>query len=87
MKIRDAGALALVGWYLMLLPKSDDHLHRFDTPWSATQRSFDTAKECEDARARAIVPPIQNGPATGYHEGLEHAYCCIASDDPRLKSN
>jgi len=44
MNPRHAATLALVGWYLMLLPKDD--LQVFDIPWSDTQRSFDTAKEC-----------------------------------------
>jgi hypothetical protein len=54
MNLRHAAALALVGWYLILLPKDDIQL--FDIPWSVTQRSFDTAKECEEARAKAVVP-------------------------------
>jgi hypothetical protein len=58
MNLRHAAALALVGWYLMLLPKGNDPMFQvFDTPWSATLRSFDTAQECEVARAKAIVPP------------------------------
>jgi hypothetical protein len=58
MNLRHTAALALVGWYLMLLPKGNDPTFQvFDIPWSATLRSFDTAKECEDARAKAVIPP------------------------------
>ena len=58
MRLRHAAALVLVGWYLMLLPKGDDAIFQvFDIPWSATERSFDTAQQCEEARAKAIVPP------------------------------
>ena len=55
MSFRHAAVIALAGWYLMHLP-SKDSLHIFSLPWSATQRSFDTAKECEEARAKAVVP-------------------------------
>ena len=58
MNLGHAAALAIVGWYLMLLPKGNDAIFQvFDIPWSATQRSFDTARECEEARTKAIVPP------------------------------
>jgi hypothetical protein len=43
-----AATLALVGWYLMLLPK--DGLTILALPRSAVQQSFHTAKECEQAR-------------------------------------
>ena len=87
MRFRHAAALALVGWYLMLLP-NDDQLHIFDVPWEATQRSFDNAKECEDARAKAVVPqlPVSVGPGAKPQKPIERAFYCISSDDPRLKS-
>jgi hypothetical protein len=95
MNLRHTAALALVGWYLMLLPKGDDAIFQvFDIPWSATQRSFDTAQECEAARAKAIVPPdVQvvprrqpNGtpapqPITGWFGGSEPT----ATDTPEAK--
>ena len=62
MNLRHAAALALVGWYLMLLPKGGHTFQVFDIPWTATQRSFDTAKECEEARAKAIVPVLEPSP-------------------------
>jgi hypothetical protein len=55
-QIGDGAALALVGWYLMLLPKNQG-IQVFDLPWSDTLRSFDTANECEVARDKAVVPP------------------------------
>jgi hypothetical protein len=62
MNLRHSAALALVGWYLMLLPKSGHTFQVFDIPWTATQRSFDTAKECEEARAKAVVPVLERSP-------------------------
>ncbi len=62
MNLRHAAALALVGWYLMLLPKDDPTYGVFPVSWSATQGSFDTAKECEEARAKAVVPPVEVSP-------------------------
>ena len=87
MKPRHAAALALVGWYLMLLPKTGDlPIHVFDVPWSATQRSFDSANECEEARAKAVVP-IPSPAAVGKSPKQdEQAFYCIASDDPRISA-
>jgi hypothetical protein len=64
--------VTLLGWYLVLLPKADTTVW-FPVQWSAVQRSFDTAKECEDARAKAAAP------------AADHSFLCIATDDPRLK--
>lgn len=72
LKLRRVTFLALFGWYLVLLPKADSTVW-FPLHWSAVQRSFDTAKECEDARAKAGAP------------AADHFLLCIATDDPRLK--
>jgi hypothetical protein len=80
---RHAAALALVGWYLMLLPKNDPTVGVFSVSWSATQGSFDAAKDCEAARAKAVVPP--SSPAAPSAKPDQRAYFCIATDDPRLK--
>jgi hypothetical protein len=80
MRPRHAGALALVGWYLMTpLPG------RPELPvekWAHVD-SFDTATECREAgyqRQRenaASSDPIRRNLAGNWE--------CIASDDPRLK--
>ena len=57
MNLRHAAALAFVGWYLMLLPKHDPYFGMVSVSWDAIQGSFDTAKDCEEARAKAVVPP------------------------------
>ena len=99
MNLRHTAALALVGWYLMLLPKGGHTLQVFDIPWTATQRSFDTAKECEDARAKAVVPPDtavsdsikrltgqpQSSPVAATAD--DRAFFCIETGDPRLKAD
>jgi len=109
MKTRHAAALAFVGWYLMLLPKDGHRIQIFDVPWSAIQRSFDTAKDCEEARAKAVIPPLAVSPRpsttptppsstswlgkseptaseTPTAKPIEHAYFCVATNDPRLKA-
>jgi len=48
----------------MLLPKGAPNAALFGTSptrWSAIQESFDTAKECEQACAKSVLPPM---PAT-----------------------
>jgi hypothetical protein len=78
MNSRHAAALTLVGWYLMLLPNSGPGIATISPPvWSATRHSYDTAKECEHARAKAVIRP--NPTQT------DLAFYCIASDDPRLR--
>ena len=75
MKPRHA-LLTLVGWYLMLLPNSGPGIATISPPvWSAIQHSYDTAKECEKNRAKAVVPPAATG----------QSLYCVASDDPRLR--
>jgi hypothetical protein len=71
----------LAGWYLMLLPNIGPRMATISPPvWSAVQHSYDTAKECERARAKARIPP-QSSPFAG----TDLAFYCIASDDPRLR--
>lgn len=68
--------LALAGWYLMLLSNNGPGIATISPPvWSATQHSYDTAKECEKARAKAVAPPASTG----------QSLYCVASDDPRLR--
>jgi hypothetical protein len=76
MKLRHAAALALAGWYLMLLPNFGPGIATVTPPvWAAIEHSYDTAKECERARAKAVPPLASTG----------QAFYCVASDDPRLK--
>lgn len=76
-----AVAPILAGWYLMLLPNSGPGMATISPPvWSAIQHSYDTAKECERARAKARIPR-QSSP----FGRTDLAFYCIATDDPRLR--
>jgi hypothetical protein len=93
MKIRHAGSIALVGWYLMQPPLSLSSSHQagFDlskplSEWDTFGGAFDTEAECDkeiDGMNRRAA-----GWAREHHTllVLTHAQC-IASDDPRLKGN
>jgi hypothetical protein len=85
MKPRHAAALALVGWYLLVPPRTRTWWigeERYDdaTPLSrwTIERSFDKAERCEAAR---LTTQQQAGDAA---IRMNHAVC-VASDDPRLK--
>jgi hypothetical protein len=99
MNLRHAAALALIGWYLMIPPINPADIGsstvKIDSPlaqWK-TYKSFDSAAECEAAK-----PEMINAIASGLSEfqkkdktnpeyvGAWNAKC-VASDDPRLKSN
>jgi len=95
-KSRHAGVLALVGWYLMAPPMSgrDSYLPEL-APLSrwATFDSFDTAKECRDARSDMLKAtrdfvrkkPLSKEAATDNLRRYAAMFGqCIASDDPRL---
>jgi len=84
MKLRHAAtAIALIGWYLMLPPQTRTWWvgqERYDdgaalSSWTI-ERSFDKADVCQAAQQQA-------GDAT---MSMGHALC-VATDDPRLKSN
>jgi hypothetical protein len=98
-KLRRAAALAIVGWYLMLAPRTSDSPPVTDdvnaplNKWK-TVGSYDTAAECDAGK--------KDTPATIYNaeEGMSEqqkkvwtqtimnlleASICIATDDPRLK--
>ncbi len=73
---------ALAGWYLMLCPKGPvaDVMPSYGCH---TQRSFDAAKECEDARAIATQPPQ---PATvEKKQNARSEFRCVATDDRSSK--
>jgi hypothetical protein len=87
MKPRHVAALALVGWYLLVPPRTKTWWigeERYDdaaplSRWTI-ERSFDKAEPCEAAR---LNTQQQAGDAA---TRMNHAVC-VASDDPRLKQN
>jgi hypothetical protein len=95
MKLRHAAALALVGWYLMMPPVVPDPKHPGNfaaikgTPLSYWEKigSFDTAKDCEDARQKnvdAAMVPLPTTRASKEWWAKVDLSDCFASDDPRL---
>src|SRR5215469_8784673 len=105
MKSRHAAALALVGWYLLVPPHpSATSVQNYDLNAPLAQwgifRAFDTAAECEEARADLIKPQpspsemanIQLPPGTKLMTGkqledfieYQSHAQCLSSDDPRL---
>ncbi len=99
MSIRHAAALAVVGWYLMLAPKTLDTPLAFDesaplSKWSIVG-SYDSASDCNEGRNYIPKGLLQlaNGESdegkknqlTQQAVSLAGAYLCIATDDPRLK--
>ena len=90
MNLCQAAALALVGWYLMVPPPlsnapRDGRIAALSR-WTIA-RAFDAEKDC---RAESIKRS-RSDPTLGKYRGLppEEIYDaqCIATDDPRLKSN
>ena len=96
MSFRDATALVLLGWYLMIPPY--DMARTPQAPplskWEISQ-SFDSAGECEELRHgwQTKIDKAVHGDARLSKEitvGDVYSYShslCVASDDPRLKEN
>ena len=80
MKFRDAAALALVGWYLMMPPKLDNGPP--NKQWSILQ-SFDTGKECERAAGKLRAQLESGLKPMPLDEARPLFAQCIKSDDPR----
>jgi hypothetical protein len=88
--IRHAGAIALMGWYLMVPPPlSHSPKNGQIVPLSQWTRAgaFQSEESCETKRAaRSKLDPAL---ALGAYHGLpaEQVYDaqCVATDDPRLK--
>ena len=85
MKFRHAAALALVGWYLLLCDPTTAEL--MPSIGCHIQTSFDTAKECEEARA--ILAEKQKAGAASMTKpagGPVEKALCFATDDARLRA-
>ena len=98
MKLRQAAALVLVGWYLMVPPDSRQGtrlIFRRNAPLTQwyKERDFESEAACKAALA-SFSKTIKAKLKVGYHnfhqaveaERLLYGQC-IASDDPRLKGN
>jgi hypothetical protein len=100
MKLRHAAALALVGWYLMVPPSTDEGAPLGH--WKVAA-SYDSASACEEAlhkgkdEAQADYQHPSAPPSGWKHSTKDWldfsrwtaqrflAAQCIATDDPRLK--
>ena len=84
MNTRHAGALALVGWYLMVPPLGSDFKYNDDAPlrlWKIDQ-SFDTAAQCREMKVWGW-----NQAKAQHNSSLTDEYmkmACIETVDPRL---
>lgn len=100
MKLRQTTALALVGWYLMMPPMSNDPYYPKRAPLShwGTFESFDTATDCRDFQADTLKRTKDIDYSALRKRALNTKELtnnlmryaamfgkCIASDDPRLK--
>jgi hypothetical protein len=85
MKPRHDAALALVGWYFLSAPlNAQKNMSDPSAPlnlWT-NLAAFDTAEQCE----RFKVATMQ-GVRSEIRAKAEDNFLCIASDDPRLKTN
>ena len=88
MRLRHAAALALVGWYLMIPPKSGKDASGPYDPKAELNKwfvfgAYDFAHECEGAKF--LDREAHKSKSDPMNPALESAQC-IATDDPRLKS-
>jgi hypothetical protein len=80
---RDAAALALVGWYLLMPPWYQGKREPdFNAPLSEWVINQSTANECED-----ILMSFQGKSQTSDSsiDRRRRASACVPTDDPRLK--
>jgi hypothetical protein len=86
MKVRHAAALALVGWYFMMLPRDPRNPTYADTsaPMSlwAQLAALDTAAECEDHKLKFYDRLVKEEKKERADFSLDAA--CVESNDPRL---
>ena len=86
MKMRNTAALALMGGWYLLVP----NMNNLDAPLSSRLlfASYDTAKECQDAKLRLgkmiKAGTIKTNGASKMTPDQLAASDCIATDDPRL---
>lgn len=93
MKIRNAAALALVGWYLMVPPYTKSvgggapKGVETDAPlsdWKNLKR-FNSVDKCEAQRQKWKSRATRDNPIPTFWVPYVMA-ACIAADDPRLKA-
>ena len=88
--MRNAAALALVGWYLVVPPSvsklSSERSMAALSHWTII-REFDAEKECDAARVESSKGDSTQGEYRGMPAEEIYDAQCIATDDPRLNSD
>ncbi|HEY6298128.1 MAG TPA: hypothetical protein VIW95_00670 [Candidatus Binatus sp.] len=83
-------ALALVSWYLIvppsLLKAPKDKMMASLSHWTIV-REFDVEKDCDSERAKSSKGDSNLGQYRGMPPEEIYDAQCVATDDPRLKSN
>ena len=93
MKLRYAAALPLLGWYLMVPPWSSPGHFNDNAPLRKWHQvgAYDSASECEQDMVRTVQhfqrDKALNSATANFNAAIYAAGQCIATDDPRLKSN
>ncbi len=92
MKLCAAAAHALVGWYLILPPLSQNG-RWIDTTapfsaWYKVKPPYASEEECESAKNEmvALHSPNPSSPSEQLRLKGEEAALCVPSDDPRLNA-
>jgi len=90
MTIRSTAALALVSWYLIVPPSLSkapkDKTMAALSRWTIV-REFDVEKDCDSERVKSSKGDSTPGEYRGMPPEEIYDAQCIATDDPRLKSN
>ncbi len=92
MKLRHAATLVLaLGWYLMVPPVNQNGDYYADSKaplgqWTI-RASYDSARKCEKARNKLKAEMSKPHGHLGTVSSYLTMATCVASDDPRLKSN
>ena len=87
MRLRHTGALALVGWYLLVPPTSRDHpmgnVNAPLTQWAKRPTIYRDKKECEHVldQHRRLSNAKNKQLTVRFYKQAQ----CIPTDDPRLK--
>jgi hypothetical protein len=87
MNLRNAAALALVGWFLIVPLRPNDPSEPV-SHWYQSPETFNTGDDCEHLREYDVGlfygKPLHDPAIREHVLSLQRARC-IASDDPRLK--
>lgn len=92
MNFRDYTSVAMLGWFLMMAPLSQDWHPVANLPlqhwYNKSDKPFDSKQDCELDKQRVILH-ARNASAANDTRPMQIYYQltlqCISADDPRLK--